>query len=77
MQEKHIQLIIKMLMVIGIILVVVGIGLIVFTKMHNATSGVLIISSLIAVGLFIVLPTKLYLVFQSLKKKDKGDKEGK
>ena len=74
MKDKHIQLIIKTLMVIGVILVVVGIGLIIFTKMPNATSGVLIISSLIAVGLFIVLPTKLYLVFQSLKKKDEETK---
>lgn len=74
MKDKHIQLIIKTLMFIGVILVVVGVGLIIFTKLLNGTDGVLLISSLIAVGLFIVLPTKLYLVFQSLKKKDEESK---
>ena len=74
MKDKHIQLIIKTLMFIGIILVVVGVGLIIFTKLLNGTDGVLLISSLIAVGLFVVLPTKLYLVFQSLKKKDEESK---
>ena len=74
MKDKHIQLIIKTLMFIGVILVVVGVGLIIFTKLLNGTDGVLLISSLIAVGLFVVLPTKLYLVFQSLKKKDEESK---
>jgi len=74
MKEKHIKLIVMTLMVIGLILVVVGLGIIIFTKFHNATSGVLLIASLIAAGMFIVLPTKLYLVFQSLKKKDEKSK---
>ncbi len=56
-------------MVIGLLLVVAGLGLNIFTRYNNAANGVLLTSNLIAAGLLMLLPTKLYLVFQSLKKK--------
>ena len=76
MSEKHIQLVIKILMLVGLLLIVAGLGLIIFTKYNNDTNCVLLRSSLIAAVLLILLPTKLYLVFQSLKKKDNEKKFG-
>ena len=71
MKENYIKLIVKILMFIGLFLIVVGIGLIIFTNLHNAGNGILLITSLLGIGIFIVLPSKIYLTFQALKKNDK------
>ena len=72
MKESHIKLIIKILMFVGLILIVIGFALMVFTNLEKATSGVLLIVGLITVGMFIVLPTKIYLTLQALKKIDEN-----
>ena len=72
MKESHIKLIIKILMFVGLILIVIGFALMVFTNLEKATIGVLLIVGLITVGMFIVLPTKIYLTLQALKKIDEN-----
>ncbi len=70
MKENFIKSIVKILMFIGLLLIAVGIGLIIFTNLENASSGILLITSFLGVGIFIVLPTKIYLTIQALKKND-------
>lgn len=70
MKEKQIQFLIKILMFFGVVLVTIGVGLIVFSQIDGTSNGIYLIASLIAIGMFIALPTKLYMLFQTLKKKD-------
>jgi hypothetical protein len=62
---------------IGATLVLTGIGLIVFTNIYldRGVEGVLIIATTIATGLFLLLPTKIYLTLQLMRKNDEKRKQ--
>jgi len=61
-----------LLMIIGGSLALAGVGLIVFTDIYldMGVNGVYIIAGLIASGLFLLLPAKIYLTLQLMKKND-------
>ena len=70
MKENHIRLLINYIHVCRLIIITVGVGLIVFSNLQNTNNGILLITSFLGVGIFIVIPTKIYLTFQALKKND-------
>ena len=59
-------------MTIGSIFVLTGIGLIVFTDIYlsKGTNGVMTIAVLIAGGLFLLLPSKIYLTLVLMQRND-------
>jgi len=61
-----------MMIAIGLALVLTGVGLIVFSDIYlkNGTQGVLLIAGIIGAGLFLLLPAKIYLTLQLMKKND-------
>lgn len=77
MKENRIQTIMYILMAIGDMLVITGVGLIIFTDIHldRGVEGVLIVATTIAAGLFLLLPTKIYLTLQLMSKNDKKQKQ--
>ena len=77
MNERKIQIIMYILMGIGATLVLTGVGLIVFTDIYldKGVNGVLTIALTIAAGLFLLLPTKIYLTFQLMRKNDEMRKK--
>ncbi|PID34234.1 MAG: hypothetical protein CR976_01370 [Thiotrichales bacterium] len=71
MTEKKVTNIMHTLMFIGVAISLVGVGLILFTNIATSgASGVAVIAGLIAGGLFLSVPAKLYLTFQLMKKND-------
>lgn len=71
-KEKKIRHIMMGLIIIGVSLVLTGIYLIVFTNMvtTKGADGILIIAGVIASGLFISVPAKIYLTLQLMKYND-------
>ena len=57
---------------IGLIMIVVGVSLILFTDTHikHGVQGIMLIAGLIAGGLFLSLPAKLYLTLQLMRMND-------
>lgn len=72
MKEKRINHIMTGLIVIGLTLIGIGIYLILFTDIAitNGTNGIFTIAGLIAGGLFISVPAKIYLTLQLMKYND-------
>lgn len=72
MNEKKLRIIMLSLIAIGLTLVAIGISLIVFTDIvtKDGTSGILLIAGLIAGGLFLSVPAKIYLTLQMMKYND-------
>ena len=72
MNEQKVRVLMVSLIVVGIALVMCGIYLLAFTgtMTTKGISGILTISGLIAGGILISLPAKLYLSYQILKLKD-------
>lgn len=72
MSEQTTRKLMMLLIAIGIILIVTGISLIVFTNMVSTegADGILKIAGLIAGGLFISVPAKIYLTLQLMKYND-------
>jgi len=68
MKDNDIKLIVKILMFIGFLLIVIGVGLIFFTNMQITINGVLLITSILGIGIFIAIPSKIYLIIQALTK---------
>ncbi|MFZ1231640.1 MAG: hypothetical protein WAQ53_00095 [Thiofilum sp.] len=62
---------------IGLIMIVVGISLILFTDIHikQGVQGIMLIAGLIAGGLFLSLPAKLYLTLQLMRMNDEHLRE--
>jgi len=73
MTENKINFLMYVLITIGLILVIIGLGLIFFTDIYikNGTGGVFLIAGIIGVGLFLLLPAKIYLTLQLMKNNDK------
>lgn len=57
---------------IGLVMIAVGVSLILFTDIHikNGVQGIMLIAGLIAGGLFLSLPAKLYLTLQLMRMND-------
>ena len=72
MTEQKQRLIMTLLIVLGLVLITIGVSLIIFTDILTAkgTKGVLMVAGLIAGGLFISVPAKIYLTLQLMKLND-------
>lgn len=72
MSEQKLRLIMILLIAIGLTMVSIGIYLIVFTEITitKGTDGILTIAGLIAGGLFLSVPAKIYLTLQMMKYND-------
>lgn len=72
MNESTLRTIMYLLMSVGAALVLIGIGMIMFTNIYldKGADGVLLIAGLIASGLFLLLPSKIFLTLQLMKKND-------
>ncbi len=72
MNEKNIRSLMIAFIVVGVSLILTGIYFIVFTDMvtTKGTTGILTIAGLIAGGLFLSVPAKIYLTLQLMKYND-------
>jgi len=72
MSERKLRFIMMLLIAIGLTMVSIGIYLIVFTEITitKGTDGILTIAGLIAGGLFLSVPAKIYLTLQMMKYND-------
>ena len=72
MNEKQIRLLMTGFILVGLTLVGIGIYLIIFTDTvtSKGADGILKIAGLIAGGLFISVPAKIYLTLQLMKYND-------
>lgn len=72
MKEQKLRRIMMLLILIGLTLIGTGISLIIFTDIVSTkgTDGILTIAGLIAGGLFISVPAKIYLTLQLMKYND-------
>lgn len=72
MNEQMIKRIMTGLILTGLILIGIGIYLIIFTDIaiSNGTNGIFTIAGLIAGGLFVSVPAKIYLTLQLMKQND-------
>ena len=74
MKDQDIRRLMFLIIAVGIGLVLYGVYLIVFTNTATAqgTDGILTIAGLIAGGLFISVPAKIYLTLQLMKANDEA-----
>jgi len=72
MKERTVKNIMLALIILGVILVLLGIYLAVFTDISTSkgTDGIFSIVGFIAAGLFISIPAKIYLTVQMMKLND-------
>ena len=72
MRINKIKLVLYTTMAIGFLLIFMGLWLILFTDTYikNGVEGVLLIAGLIGAGLFLLLPVKIILTLQLMKKND-------
>jgi len=72
MTEKKLRQLMMLVIVVGLSLIGYGVYLIVFTDIVTAdgTTGILKVAGLIAGGLFISVPAKIYLTLQLMKYND-------
>lgn len=72
MNEKRLTRIIYTLIIIGGSLVIAGVSLVVFTDIvaKQGVHGIALIAGLIAGGLFLSIPAKIYLTLQLMKMND-------
>jgi multisubunit Na+/H+ antiporter MnhG subunit len=69
MKEKTLNRIIYAVMMLGLIMMVTGIGLATFTNIASG-GGFMLLALLIAVGMLLLAPSKMYLTFQMMRKND-------
>ena len=69
MTEEKLNRIVYSVMIIGLIMVVIGVGLASFTKVASG-GGFMLLALLIAIGLLLLAPSKMYLTFQMMRKND-------
>jgi hypothetical protein len=72
MMKNKFNLIVYLVMAIGVLLIIIGVGLILLTDLYinKGVDGVLLIAGIIGAGLFLLLPAKIYLTLQLMKKND-------
>ena len=72
MNEKRLTHLMSALLVVGLGTAAVGVGLVIFTELVTGPGvrGIAIVAALIAGGLFLSIPAKIYLTFQLMKHND-------
>ena len=72
MNEKRLTHLMYALIVVGLGTAAVGVGLVIFTDIvtGHGVRGIAIVAALIAGGLFLSIPAKIYLTFQLMKHND-------
>ena len=72
MNEKRLTHLMYALIVVGLGTAAVGVGLVIFTDIvtGHGVQGIAIVAALIAGGLFLSIPAKIYLTFQLMKYND-------
>ena len=72
MNEKRLTHLMYALIVVGLGTAAVGVGLVIFTDIvtGHGVQGIAIVAALIAGGLFLSIPAKIYLTFQLMKRND-------
>ena len=72
MNEKTLARIMYALIIVGLGLVLTGVGLVAFTDIvtKQGVQGIALIAGLIAGGLFLSVPAKLYLTYQLMRHND-------
>lgn len=72
MNEKVLARLMYGLMLVGVSLVLTGVGLVVFSDWvtKQGVHGIALIAGLIAGGLFLSIPAKLYLTYQLMRHND-------
>lgn len=73
MMKNKFTLLVYLVMGIGVLLIIIGLCLIIFTDIYvkNGVDGVFLIAGIIGAGLFLLLPAKIILTLQLMKKNDK------
>lgn len=69
MNEKSLTRLMYALIVVGLGIAALGVGLVIFTDIvtGHGLQGIALVASLIAGGLFLSIPAKIYLTFQLMK----------
>lgn len=77
MTEQTLTRFMYALIIIGLSISAFGVGLVIFTDIvtKNGVSGIMTIALLIAGGLFLSIPAKIYLTLQLMKRNDTKLKE--
>ncbi|HPQ96346.1 MAG: hypothetical protein KDI44_17755 [Thiothrix sp.] len=72
MKEKHLTRLMYLLIVVGLGVSATGVGLVLFTDIETALGirGIATVAGLIAGGLFVSVPAKIYLTLQLMKYND-------
>lgn len=72
MSEKVLARLMYGLMLVGVGLALTGVGLVIFTDLvtKHGVQGIALIAGLIAGGLFLSIPAKLYLTYQLMRHND-------
>lgn len=72
MNEKLLARIMYGLMLVGLSLALTGVGLVIFSDLvtGHGVQGIALIAGLIAGGLFLSIPAKLYLTYQLMRHND-------
>ena len=69
MKEEKLNRIVYGVMIIGLIMVITGVGLATFTSIASG-GGFMLLALLIAIGMLLLAPSKMYLTFQMMRKND-------
>lgn len=72
MKEQQLTHLMYTLIIVGLSISAVGVGLVIFTDIATAhgVKGVATVAGLIAGGLFLSIPAKIYLTLQLMKRND-------
>ncbi|MDQ5768407.1 hypothetical protein [Thiothrix subterranea] len=72
MNEKSLTHLMYALIIVGLGTAAVGVGLVIFTDIvtGHGVQGIALVAGLIAGGLFLSIPAKIYLTFQLMKRND-------
>lgn len=72
MNEKTVTRVMYALIIVGLGISGIGVGLVIFTDMvtGRGVSGIATVAGLIAGGLFLSIPAKIYLTLQLMKRND-------
>jgi len=72
MNEKSLTRLMYTLIIVGLSLAAVGVGLVIFTDIvtRHGVQGIGLVAGLIAGGLFLSIPAKIYLTLQLMKRND-------
>jgi hypothetical protein len=77
MNEKTITRIMYALIIVGLSISAFGVGLVIFTDIvtGHGVKGIALVAGLIAGGLFLSIPAKIYLTLQLMKRNDEKVRE--